>query len=91
MYQLTNKQGKFKMKELKMDDTANKFIIMARISVSLREKGLLSYLMIGEDYCILTVQLGTSDNFFVVENVSDKSTTEQELLEWWAIIEGDLI
>lgn len=73
-----------------MDETERKFIIMSRIAVALRRKGLHCSVTIQEsNYCDLYAFLHTSDGECeVVEKVYSYSATEAELLDWWSAIEN---
>lgn len=72
------------MEFLKMDEVANKFIIMARIAVDLRAKGLSASITIFDDSCSIFVHSG--DDMAVIELLSSLEATEEELLSWWEII-----
>lgn len=72
-----------------MNETERKFIIMSRIAVALRRKGLYPSVSIhhGGYYCNIYVTKHDGD---VCESVADVSSdaTEAELLEWWSAIEN---
>ena len=70
--------------ELKMNELTTKYIIMARIAVSLHNKGFLASATLGLEYACMGVQFEGE----VVEHIFDQEVTETELLDWWAMIEG---
>jgi hypothetical protein len=72
------------MEFLKMDEVANKFIIMARIAVDLRAKGLVASVTLLNNTCNIYVHLGQEMD--IVEGLYSDEATEAELLAWWEII-----
>lgn len=72
-----------------MDETERKFIIMSRIAVALRRKGLHCSVDIHpSDFCCLTVFLLTQGECEIIEKTESKKTTEAKLLDWWSAIEN---
>lgn len=75
------------MKALKMNELTNKFIIMSRIAVSLHFKNLTASVSLSNDYCAIFVHSAGSQG--TIETLFSSEVSEQELLNWWSIIEGD--
>lgn len=74
---------------IEMDETERKFIIMSRIAVALRRKGLhCSADIQSTDFCCLTVFLHTQGECEIIEKTESKKTTEAKLLDWWSAIEN---
>lgn len=69
-----------------MSELENKFIMMSRIAVLLARKGIQSSVSLTDRSCLLFVHYGVDGD--VVECLYDTDCTEEELLNWWSIIEG---
>ena len=75
-----------------MTELERKFIIMARIAVALNRKGVNSGVNFvdGGNMCCLTVRLASCDDEnYQIETHFDFERTEEELLKWWAAIDGE--
>ena len=81
---------KIEMDSFAMDETERKFIIMSRIAVALRRKGLHCSVDIHDsDFCCLTVFLHAQGKCVIVEKTEfNNKPTESELLDWWSAIEN---
>lgn len=74
---------------IEMDETERKFIIMSRIAVALRRKGLYCSVDIqASNFCFLTVFRHDKGGCVIVEKAESSNTTESELLDWWSAIEN---
>lgn len=74
---------------IEMDETERKFIIMSRIAVALRRKGLHCSVDIQpSNYCNIYVTKHDGDDCVIVARVSSYCATESELLDWWSAIEN---
>lgn len=74
---------------IEMDETERKFIIMSRIAVALRRKGLHAALSIQpSNYCNIYVTKHDGDDCVSVADVSSYDATESKLLDWWSAIEN---
>lgn len=74
---------------IEMDETERKFIIMSRIAVALRRKGLVCSITIHQSgYCNIFVAKHDGDGCVSVDHVTSYGATEAELLDWWSAIEN---
>jgi hypothetical protein len=74
---------------IEMDETERKFIIMSRIAVALRRKGLHCSITIHQSgHCNIFVAKHDGDDCVSVDYVASCDATESELLDWWSVIEN---
>lgn len=74
-----------------MTTTENKYMILARIAMLLRRKGLhvsLTSQSTDNEYISMFVHYFVGEESVIVEDLDARYTTEQELLDWWGAIEG---
>ncbi|AUS00807.1 hypothetical protein NVP1278O_72 [Vibrio phage 1.278.O._10N.286.54.E8] len=74
-----------------MTTTENKYMIMARIAMLLRRKGLhvsLASQSTDNEYISMFVHYFVGEDAVIVEHLDARDATEQELLDWWSAIEG---
>ena len=88
----TNKRiNKLSAKQaVKLKETERKFIIMSRIAVALRKKGIFATIGMHEDgFAVLHVALNSYKcDDYSVETIFSHNVTEAELLDWWSAIEN---
>lgn len=75
-----------------MTELERKFILMARIANAFKRKGInsaVSYVDDSKD-CAITVRLSHhKEENYQIEHISSLEVSEEQLLEWWSVIEGD--
>ena len=74
-----------------MTTTENKYMILARIAILLRRKGLhvsLTSQSADSEYISMFVHYFVGEESVIVERFDARDSTEQELLDWWSAIEG---
>ncbi|AUS00345.1 hypothetical protein NVP1273O_68 [Vibrio phage 1.273.O._10N.286.54.C7] len=74
-----------------MTTTENKYMILARIAMLLRRKGLhvsLTSQSTDNEYISMFVHYFVGEDAVIVEHLDARDATEQELLDWWSAIEG---
>ena len=68
-----------------MSELENKFIMMSRIAILLNRKGFTSSVYLSNSGpCSLITHFDDE----IVESIYSWDVTEEELLNWWSIIEG---
>ena len=75
-----------------MTELERKFILMARIANAFKRKGINSSVSYIDDCeaCSITVRLSHhKEENYQIEHITSIEVSEEQLLEWWAAIEGD--
>ncbi|WWO62276.1 hypothetical protein [Vibrio phage vB_VcM_SY] len=74
-----------------MTTTENKYMILARIAMLLRRKGLHVSLYsdgVNSEYISMGVYYFSDGDCTFIEDLDARKATEQELLDWWSAIKG---